>query len=249
MQHWDFALILIFLAIAVPLLGRRRIGLLLAMARTTKRDRLSLYASTVAFQSLAAGLILWRTGVRGISAAQMGLAAPRASLTVAVSVVLALLVLANQILSLRRLALHPSEIQGITSQLALKVFPQDLPERVAFFVVALTVSVCEELIYRGFAQTVFLSSLPGHKGVIASVLGSSVLFALGHIYQGRRGYTATFVVGLLFSSIRIWTGSLLPAITAHFVADWTAGLLAPAVLRSALAASQSVISQKIGDTP
>lgn len=241
-MHWDFALILIFLATAVPLLGRRRIRQLMQMPETTKRDRLALYASTIAFQWLAVAVILWRSSVHGISLARMGLAIPNLALTVTVSIVLAVIALANQILSLRRLALRPSEVQGILPQLALKVFPQDSIERLAFFAVVVTVSACEELIYRGFAQTVLGDWFgPGARSfVVASILASAALFSLGHMYQGQRGLIATFIVGTLFSSVRVWTGSLFPSLLAHFVADWTAGLLAPSQLRPALAAVQMI---------
>jgi uncharacterized protein len=234
-MHWDFAVILVFLATAVPLLGRRRIGQLIAMPETTKRDRLRLYASTIGFQWLAVAVIFWRTAAHQISAAQMGMAVPNISLTLTVSVVLALLVLANQVLSLRRLALQPSEIQGIMPQLALKVFPQDSVERLAFFAVVVTVSVCEELIYRGFVQTVFRDWFSARISLLGSILASAALFSCGHAYQGRKGLIVTFIVGLGFSSVRVWTGSLLPGMTAHFVADWTAGLLAPSRLRTAMA--------------
>jgi len=231
-MHWDFALILIFFATAVPLLGRRRIRQLMRMPETTKRNRLTLYASTVAFQWLAVAVVLWRANAHQIAFARLGIAAPRPALTAIVSIVLAALVLANQLFSLRRLATHPAEAQGVLPQLALKVFPQDSVERLAFFAVVITVAVCEELIFRGFAQRVFEVSSGGL--IFAGILGSAALFAVAHLYQGRRGIITTFVVGLLFSGVRAWTGSLIAPLIAHFIADITAGFLAPSRLRAAL---------------
>jgi uncharacterized protein len=232
-MHWDFALILIFLATAVPLLGRRRIRQLMQVPQTTKRDRLALYASTVAFQWIAVAVILWRTNAHGIAAARLGLAVPNVGLTIAVSVVLAGLVFSNQILSLRRLTLHPAEVQGILPHLALKIFPQDGVERLAFFAVVVTVSVCEELIYRGFAERVFEDWARG--SALAGVLCSAALFAIAHLYQGRRGLISTLIVGLVFSSVRVWTGSLIALVVAHFVTDLAAGFMAPSRFRAALA--------------
>ena len=71
--HWDFALILAVLAFVVPVMGRRRVRALPALPDTTKLDRLSIYASTIAFQWLAAALILWRTIRHGITPAQLGI--------------------------------------------------------------------------------------------------------------------------------------------------------------------------------
>jgi uncharacterized protein len=232
-MHWDFALILVFLGVAVPVLGRRRVRQLIEMPSTTKMDRLSLYASTLAFQWIAAGVIFWRTNARQIRASQLGLAIPHAPLTVSATVVLAALILLNQIMGLRRLQTQPEKIQGILPQLALKLFPQDDVERLAFFALVTTVALCEELIYRGFVQRVFQDTSRG--SVLAAVLGSAVFFALAHLYQGRRGLISTLTIGLLFSTIRAWTGSLLPCIVAHFVADITVGLLAPGRLRASLA--------------
>jgi len=229
-MHWDFALILLFLGIAVPLLGRRRVRQLMQMPGTTKMDRLSLYASTLAFQWIAAGVILWRTNAHGIGASQLGLAMPKPALTVSATVVLAALILLNQILGLRRLLTHPEKVQGILPQLALKLFPQADVERLAFFALVATVALCEELIYRGFVQRVFQDWSRGSE--VAAVVGSAVFFALAHLYQGRRGLVSTLTIGLLFSTIRAWTGSLLPCIVAHFVADIIVGMLAPGRLRA-----------------
>ncbi|MGB0035888.1 MAG: type II CAAX endopeptidase family protein [Candidatus Acidiferrales bacterium] len=230
-MHWDYALIIFFLGVAVPWLGRRRIRLLMEMQQTTKVDRLSLYASTVAFQWLAAGFILWRTSAHGIRAPLLGLAIPNAVLTLAISVILVALIFATQIVSLGRLVAKPAEIQGLLPQLALKIFPQDDVERLAFFALVATVAVCEEIIYRGFMQTVFTQWSGG--SVFAGIAASAVLFALAHLYQGRRGLLSTFAVGALFSIVRALTGSLIPSMSAHFVADITVGLLAPGRLRRA----------------
>jgi len=229
---WDFAFILIFLTAAVPWLGRRRIRQLFAMPHTTKIDRLSLYASTIAFQCLAAGVILWRASAHGIRAARLGLAIPSPGITIAATIVLSTLILLNQIFSLRRIAASPTEIKGVLPQLALKVFPQDDVERLAFFALVSTVAVCEEIIYRGFVQLILQSWSGG--SVMVGIVGSAAIFALAHLYQGPRGLLSTCVIGLLFSAIRAWTGSLLAPLVAHFVADLTAGFLAPRKLRAAL---------------
>jgi membrane protease YdiL (CAAX protease family) len=229
--HWDFALILLVLALVVPLLGKRRIRQLMEMPHTTKRDRLRLYISTVLSQWFAASVILWRATARGISPGQLGIAIPRVGLTISVSVALAVLVLVNQLASLRHMVARPGEMTGILPQLALRIFPQDNVERAVFFAVVVTVAICEELIYRGFVQTV-LGNLSG--SVLLGAAGAALLFGIAHIYQGWRGVTATSVVGAIFSLVRAWTGSLVPAVISHFVADFVIGFIAPSRLRLAL---------------
>lgn len=231
-MHWDFALILLVLGIAVPLLGRRRVRQLMRTPSTTKIDRLSLYATTLAFQWIAAGVILWRAAAHGLRAAKLGLAIGSPALTVTITIVLTALVLLNQLFSLRRLVSNPAEVQGLLPQLALKLFPQDDVERLAFFALVVTVAICEELIYRGFVQRVFQDW--SKDSVIAGVLGSAIYFAVAHLYQGRRGLASTFVAGLILAGTRAWTGSLVPPITAHFVADITVGILAPGKILAAM---------------
>jgi membrane protease YdiL (CAAX protease family) len=233
-MHWDFALILLFLGIAVPLLGRRRVRQLMQLPSTTKDDRLALYASTIAFQWIAAGVILWRSAAHGISAAQLGVAIPRPLLTISLMVGLTSLVLLNQLVGLKRLATQPPANQGLVPQLAQKLFPQDDVERLAFFALVVTVAICEEFIYRGFVQHIF-QTLSGGSRYFA-VFGSAGFFALAHLYQGRRGLISTFIVGVLFSTATAVTLSLVPSIAAHFVADFAAGMLAPRDLQRAAAA-------------
>jgi membrane protease YdiL (CAAX protease family) len=236
-MRWDFALILLVLGIAVPLLGRRRVGKLMRTPSTTKMDRLSLYATTLAFQWIAAAVILWRAAAHGIRGAQLGLAIGNPALTATIAIVLSALVLINQLFSLRRLVSNPAEVRGLLPQLALKLFPQDNLERLAFFALVVTVAMCEELVYRGFVQCVFEDWSKG--SVTVGVLGSAVYFSIAHLYQGRPGLASTLLAGLVFAAARAWTGSLLPPIAAHFVADITVGLLAPGKILSAMSKQAS----------
>ena len=81
-MHWDFALILGVLAFVVPVMGRRRVRALLKLPDTTKVDRLSIYASTIAFQWLAAALVFWRTIHHGIMPTQLGVTLGHGYLTI-----------------------------------------------------------------------------------------------------------------------------------------------------------------------
>jgi membrane protease YdiL (CAAX protease family) len=221
---WDFVAILLFLATVLPFLGRRRMQRLMAAQTTRKRDRLRLYASTVFSQWLASAIILWRARVHRIRPTQLGLAVPHIAFVIVVTVIFAGLILTNQLLSLRQLASQPHKMQATMAQLATRIFPQDGVERAAFLAVVATVAVCEELIYRGFVQTILTQW--SHL-VFFAIVAASALFALAHLYQGWRGILPTFIVGVCFSTLRWWTGSLLPPIVSHCMADSVAGLLAP----------------------
>jgi uncharacterized protein len=228
-MHWDFVVILIVLGGLVPWLGRRRVRQLMLLPGTTKLDRLTLYASTIAFQWAAVSVILWRATAHGIRPDQLGLSVRQPALTVGMSIVLSGLFFANQVFSVKKLASRQAELKGLLPQLALKVFPQDSVEGLAFLALVSTVALCEEVIYRGFIQFIFQDVTGGV--VLLGILCSAIFFALAHFYQGTRGLLSTFVVGLLFAAVRSWTGSLIPPISTHFVADLTVGFLAPVRLR------------------
>ena len=233
-MHWDYAVILLFLGAVAPRLGYRRVHRLMLIPSTTSLERLALYGSTIAFQWLATAIIVWRVLAHGVRPWQLGLAVGNAKLTVSIAVLLTLLLLMNQIASIRRLAAKPSEIKGMIAELALKIFPQDNVERLAFIALVSTVAVCEEMIYRGFVQGVF----EGRAGnsVTAGIVISALFFAVAHVYQGRRGLISTFIIGIVFAGVRAGTGSLIPSICGHFAADLAAGLLAPVKLGPAIRA-------------
>ena len=236
-------MILIFLGLAVPLLGRRRVRQLMQLPSTTREDRLTLYASTIAFQWIASGIIFWRAAAHAIPISQLGLGISRPIPTLALAIGLTALAMLNQIVGLRRLASQPSAHQGFVPQLARKLFPQDNAERLAFFALVATVAVCEEFIYRGFVQRICQEVSSG--STFFAVIGSATFFALAHLYQGRRGLVSTFIVGVLFSSVTAISLSLIPPIAAHFAADFAAGMLAPKYLEKTV---RSTAQQDVGPT-
>jgi membrane protease YdiL (CAAX protease family) len=133
-----------------------------------------------------------------------------------------------QLVSLQRMARLPAERQGTIAQILVKLMPRGGAESVVFVALAATAGVCEEFIYRGFA----LSVLEGAAGGSApfGIAASSALFAIAHLYQGRRGMAATFVAGVVFAVSRELSGSLAPAMVAHAAVDAAAGLLAGRLL-------------------
>ncbi len=230
---WDFALILLILAVAVPWRGAARVKKLLARPQLETTHRLSLYASTIAFQWLAVAVVAWRLWVHGISPPRLGIQIADAPLTLSTALVLSFLLGVNQFYSLRRMARLPASRRGFPHELAQKIMPHNAVESLAFVALATTVALCEEFLYRGFALTVIQDAARG--SIFFALLGSSALFALAHIYQGRRGLVATFMVALIFAATRALTGSIAPAIAGHLVADLIAGFGARRLLPAAAA--------------
>src|SRR6202022_3522019 len=81
---WDFILILAALAILVPWRGPVRIRQLLSPPPISTGERAALYASTIGFQWLAAGIVFWRCAAHRYSGAQLGLALEDSAATVTI---------------------------------------------------------------------------------------------------------------------------------------------------------------------
>ena len=230
---WDFALILIVLGVLVPWRGAVRVRRLLAQPALTSAQRVSLYASTIAFQWFIVAVVYWRSVSRHMSPADLGLVVSGVWKTLSVAFIFTALLCVNQWAGLRKIALVPADQRGFLFQFTQKIMPQTTRETFAFIVLALTAGLSEEFIYRGFVfalfSVVFGSSL---SDIFLATVASSIWFAAAHLYQGRRGMTTTFVVGMMFCIVRIWTGNLVPAMLGHAGVDLVAGLSGPRVLRA-----------------
>lgn len=220
--HWDFALIFLALATFVPWRGTVRARALRAQLRLSVGQRISLYASTIAFQWLGTGIIVWRAIARGLSLAELGLMPAKPSLGIELGVFMATALGALQLTNLRLLSRVPAEKRGHLYEIAAKLMPQELTDGLIFVALVGTVSLCEELVFRGF---VFAVLQQWSASAALAIVGSAALFALGHWYQGRRGVANTFVLGLMLAGARAWSDSLVPPILAHLAVDLTAGLV------------------------
>lgn len=223
-MSWDYILILAFLVFIIPWRSNARVRALLEAPPLSSFGRMSLYFSTIAVQWLLALVILWRSRVHHVALASLGISLPNPRRALIAAAVLAVLLVLNQVFGLHRLASLPAEQRGIIPRLADKLLPRSRLETLVAVLLVISVAICEELIYRGFVQTIFQDLLA--SSALAGAGISALLFSLAHLYQGRKGLITTFVVGLIFSLVRIWTGSLFPCIFIHFCVDFAAGVVA-----------------------
>jgi membrane protease YdiL (CAAX protease family) len=242
---WDFIIIFLILGVFVPWRGSVRVRKLLARPALSTTDRLFLYASTIAFQWLAAFIVAWRSFARGLTASDLALgsfasrppAQPSLFRVTLATLLLTAFLCTTQFLALRRMPQLPPERRTFVQQMATKIFPQIGVEKLAFAALCATVALCEEFLYRGFAFAALQQAT--HGMWVASVLGSSILFAAAHLYQGRRGLFSTFLIGVVFASVRAFVQSLAPSIAAHFCVDLLGGLLAPKLFAAAASSLQA----------
>ncbi len=88
------------------------------------------------------------------------------------------------------------------------------------------VAVAEETIFRGY---LLLRFLPILRSTTASVLLASVIFAVGHGYEGSAGLVTVGVMGAVFAVVYLWRGSLVAPIVMHFLQDFLSVVLLPAL--------------------
>jgi membrane protease YdiL (CAAX protease family) len=117
---------------------------------------------------------------------------------------------------------HITRLQVIASELAGGLPVTGIAATMFF------VGVYEELTARGFLLARCLTAL---DGVWAPVLLSSILFGLGHAYQGWIGVAQTAVMGAILAAYTVHWGTLWPAILAHALLN-TAAVLALESLNS-----------------
>jgi uncharacterized protein len=86
------------------------------------------------------------------------------------------------------------------------------------------VALAEETIFRGYLLLRFQSIL---ESATVSELLSSVIFALGHRYEGTAGLVTVGVMGAAFAVVYLWRGSLVAPIVMDFLRDFLSVVLLP----------------------
>jgi membrane protease YdiL (CAAX protease family) len=224
---WDFWLIFIVLGVLLPLRGRLRLQKLMVLPQIGTRERLSLYASTIGFQWVAAAVVAWRAWARGLGLHELGLVIHGRWRILIAAMVGAATLGGLQWLNLRRMGRSSGRAKELMRVLAERILPQSRLELVPFLALAATAGLCEEFLYRGFAMAALTrAGLPGWSVVLLS----SVLFGLAHLYQGRGGLLSTLVIGTVFGTARIAYDGLAPVVVWHFAVDAVAGVAGPRYL-------------------
>jgi len=91
-------------------------------------------------------------------------------------------------------------------------------------ILVVVVAIAEETIFRGYL-ILRLSAITRSTGL--AVVLSSVIFALGHGYEGTAGVVTVGFMGLLFALVYVWRRSLVAPIVMHFLQDFIAIVLLP----------------------
>jgi uncharacterized protein len=92
------------------------------------------------------------------------------------------------------------------------------------FVLVLVVAFAEEIIFRGYL-ILRLTTVTG--STTAAVVLSSVIFSLGHGYEGTAGVVTVGFMGLFFAMVYVWRRSLVAPIVMHFLQDFLTIIIIP----------------------
>jgi len=78
--------------------------------------------------------------------------------------------------------------------------------------------VCEEILFRGFLIRWLHGGALGLP-LVGALAASSLIFGLGHAYQGFKGVLSTAVGGLVLGLLFLLSGQLIPAMVLHALLD------------------------------
>jgi len=100
-----------------------------------------------------------------------------------------------------------------------KLLPTSDHESMLFRALSVTAGVCEELLFRGYLLWVLSHFMPFWGAAALQTL----MFGVGHAYQGAKGIISTTIAGAFLTAVVIVSGSLYAAMLAHALMDLNAG--------------------------
>lgn len=222
-NHSAFDLLLLFVAVVLMPLLSAFAGAQLAKQTTEERRLIPRYWQTIARGWIVVALIAAVWHVLGRSFSELGLAPSLGAWDLAGFGAIALVVLILFVQLFRLKSLTPEGLARTTKTLeSMKVTPSTRDELGVFMLVAITAGIWEELLYRGFLIW-FLVPLAGAGG---AVVLSSLVFGIGHVYQGPAGVVRTGFIGLGFAILYVLSGTLWWLMAAHAMVDIYGGFAA-----------------------
>jgi membrane protease YdiL (CAAX protease family) len=186
---------------------------------TFAQGAFAIMSRDLALVSLIA-FFLWQ---RGETAATLGWRAPRLVREIILGVILFLPVAGA--MGVVELLLHRLGVPAPPGRpLPAVLHPYGPAEIALATALVAVVAVAEETIFRGYLVLRF-RRLTG--GTALALLLSSVIFGLGHAYEGTIGVVTIGFMGLLLALIRLWRGSLAAPVVIHFLQDFLGIVVLP----------------------
>jgi uncharacterized protein len=189
--------------------------------------RISLYVKLMLGQWVPALAVLVLVAFGSFSPQDVGLCwfKPNSSpWLVWVGAILAVIYFLYLVLSI--VGLRQNAIKGINNSAKIPnkikaMYPVTSREKRMWAFTAVTVGFSEELIFRGFAFYLLGALFPVLSGVAVLAI-ATLLFGVGHLYQGLAAAVQPLVIGLLFGVFYIAFGTIFPLVLLHILQDFCA---------------------------
>lgn len=105
--------------------------------------------------------------------------------------------------------------------------PHGTPQEVLAFFLVVVVAISEETMFRGYLirRLGFLT-----RSTAVGLILSTLIFTIGHGYEGSAGMFTVGVMGFIFGLVYLWRKNLVAPITMHFLQDFIGIVLVPLLL-------------------
>jgi len=222
---YDLFVIALLLAVTVlmPVIGVRDYRSLLRQLREGRPNaRLKTYLWTIAVMwPLTLGMLAWWLLADG-KLETIGLV-PVAGGWHWLGIGAGVVVVVIALIQMRTVLRNPEQLNEVYRQSGelCEIAPRSQAERRVFVLVCITAGVCEEILYRGLLTAVLSAAL----GTWPAVVLATLIFGLGHAYQGLKGIGKTAAAGLVMALLALGSGSLFIPMLVHTVIDLTSGRL------------------------
>jgi membrane protease YdiL (CAAX protease family) len=221
----DHAFVLL-LAVVAPIQARREMRRLLSAPQPQGRRRAWKFTILSQWGAAAVLVVWWLYAGRPLPALGLGPSGgPR--LAFAIGVLLAVIGFFGwQLVAVKRRSTTREQVRKELAPLEA-LLPHEPGEVRLFSALAVTAGICEELLYRGFLFWYFAH----FGGTALAIIGSTLIFMVGHLYQGASGLVKSGVGGLAMAGLRVLTGSVWVPMAVHGAVDLFGGWTAHAALR------------------
>jgi hypothetical protein len=159
----------------------------------------------------------------GVPRAQLGLGAPPSWWRTACLTAAAVIYF---VVSGFRLRAESGEMRKKLDARAGALLPDSRVERQWFAAICVAGGTYEELAYRGFLFY-YLSLLWPPINSVEKALVTSLLFGIGHIYQGWKGILSTGISGLIMAALYLAGGNLLLPVVSHILGNMRVLMIFP----------------------